>query len=408
MSVVAKLSAQANRYEFSTSVSFRSWMHVSGTLLREARVYYAEGDLESAYMYYLRYLDLVLNRLRHHPQYSEYKVLYSPLVAEIPELLEEAENLKQMIETKHLDDESAASSSTHRKLKEKKQRGEYERQAYNLEDAVEHRGLDTLAYLRRTGKHGTKNQDLLLSTGTHPTAFTYPQPSVPAKSLSTMNSPSFSISFKKAVLPEKLWRVSPKSEVPSDVVHKVKHYTESGAELRTLFLPRGLREAFLHCAASNTDKNLETCGVLCGKLSRGAFFVTDIVIPLQESQPDSCSTLDEEALFEYVCSQDLFILGWVHTHPTQTCFMSSIDLHTQCAYQIMLPEAIAIVYAPRHHPDRGIFRLADPSGIDIIKQCHQTGFHSHDEPNLYFKALPGHCMEHDYKFTLKDMRPSLK
>uniref|UniRef100_R7W3A6 MPN domain-containing protein n=1 Tax=Aegilops tauschii TaxID=37682 RepID=R7W3A6_AEGTA len=34
------------------------------------------------------------------------------------------------------------------------------------------------------------------------------------------------------------------------------------------------------------------------------------------------------------------------THPTQSCFLSSIDLHNHYSYQVMLPEAIAIVMAP--------------------------------------------------------------
>lgn len=45
--------------------------------------------------------------------------------------------------------------------------------------------------------------------------------------------------------------------------------------------------------------------------------------------------------------RSLFPLGWVHTHPTQSCFLSSIDIHTQCGYQSMLDESIAIVMAPR-------------------------------------------------------------
>ncbi len=40
----------------------------------------------------------------------------------------------------------------------------------------------------------------------------------------------------------------------------------------------------------------------------------------------------------------------IHTHPTQSCFMSSMDLHTHVAYQQMLPEAIAIVCAPKGDP----------------------------------------------------------
>ena len=46
-----------------------------------------------------------------------------------------------------------------------------------------------------------------------------------------------------------------------------------------------------------------------------------------------------------------FSLSHTHTHtqthPSQTAFMSSVDLHTHCSYQIMLDEAIAIVCAPK-------------------------------------------------------------
>ena len=34
--------------------------------------------------------------------------------------------------------------------------------------------------------------------------------------------------------------------------------------------------------------------------------------------------------------------------PSQTVFMSSVDLHTHCSYQIVMDEAIAIVCAPRY------------------------------------------------------------
>ena len=35
------------------------------------------------------------------------------------------------------------------------------------------------------------------------------------------------------------------------------------------------------------------------------------------------------------------------THPTQTAFLSSVDLHTHFPYQQLMPEAIAIVCAPK-------------------------------------------------------------
>lgn len=45
-------------------------------------------------------------------------------------------------------------------------------------------------------------------------------------------------------------------------------------------------------------------------------------------------------------SRGIITLGWVHTHPRQTCFLSSVDLHTHCGYQSMLEEAVAVVLAP--------------------------------------------------------------
>lgn len=125
---------------------------------------------------------------------------------------------------------------------------------------------------------------------------------------------------------------------------------ENGTPLRTIFLPATLRQQFLLMAEPNTNRNLETCGILCGTLVQNALFVSRLVIPEQEATSDTCSTKDEEGLFEYVSKEDLMVLGWIHTHPTQTCFMSSVDLHTHCSYQTLLTESIAIVCAPRHQP----------------------------------------------------------
>ena len=47
--------------------------------------------------------------------------------------------------------------------------------------------------------------------------------------------------------------------------------------------------------------------------------------------------------------RSLYPLGWIHTHPTQTCFLSSVDVHTQCGYQVLrLPERAFTTH--RLHP----------------------------------------------------------
>ncbi|KAK9665793.1 hypothetical protein RND81_14G136800 [Saponaria officinalis] len=175
-----------------------------------------------------------------------------------------------------------------------------------------------------------------------------------------------------------------------------------------LHLPVRMMEDFLRLAQKNTSKNLETCGVLAGSLKNRVFHITSLIIPKQESTSDSCQTLNEEEIFEVQDRLSLFPLGWIHTHPTQTCFMSSVDLHTHYSYQIMLPEAIAIVMAPTDSSSpHGIFHLSDPGGISVIRNCDQRGFHPHEEPSDG-SSLYEHCshvyMNPKLKFDVVDLR----
>lgn len=141
-----------------------------------------------------------------------------------------------------------------------------------------------------------------------------------------------------------------------------------------------LMEDFLELAKDNTDNDLETCGILGAFLEKGTFYVTTLIIPKQESTSGSCQAINEEEFFAIQNEQSLYPVGWIHTHPSQSCFMSSVDLHTQYSYQAMLPEAFAIVMAPTDKSrSYGIFRLSDPGGMSLLKKCQETGFHSHEE-----------------------------
>ncbi|XP_058091498.1 AMSH-like ubiquitin thioesterase 1 isoform X4 [Magnolia sinica] len=169
-----------------------------------------------------------------------------------------------------------------------------------------------------------------------------------------------------------------------------------------------MMDSFMRMAKSNTDRNLETCGVLAGSLKNRKFFVTALIIPKQESTSDSCQTTNEEEIFEVQDKQSLFPLGWIHTHPSQSCFMSSIDVHTHYSYQIMLPEAIAIVMAPTDSSRKhGIFRLTTPGGMSVIRQCPQRGFHHHDEPaggGPIYDSCSDVYMNPSLKFDVMDLR----
>ncbi|KAI1324208.1 hypothetical protein F5Y16DRAFT_381564 [Xylariaceae sp. FL0255] len=193
------------------------------------------------------------------------------------------------------------------------------------------------------------------------------------------------------------------------VSFKAAAYLENGEPIRPIFLPSDLREKFLEKAEKNTKKGLEMCGILCGTAVNNALFIRCLLIPEQKCTSDTCETENEHSMLEYCINEDLLILGWIHTHPTQSCFMSSRDLHTQAGYQVMLPESIAIVCAPKFRPSYGIFRLTKPPGLQHILDCtHPALFHGHEVDNLYTEAIhpPGHVYEHDdMQWYIHDIRP---
>ncbi|KAM6066917.1 AMSH-like protease isoform 3-T3 [Chlamydotis macqueenii] len=158
--------------------------------------------------------------------------------------------------------------------------------------------------------------------------------------------------------------------------------TQLAEALRGVILPRDLCHKFLLLAEANTVRGIETCGILCGKLTHNEFTITHVIVPKQSAGPDYCDMENVEELFGIQDQYDLLTLGWIHTHPTQTAFLSSVDLHTHCSYQLMLPEAIAIVCSPKHN-DTGIFRLTN-AGMVEVSACKKKGFHPHTkDPRLF-------------------------
>ena len=73
------------------------------------------------------------------------------------------------------------------------------------------------------------------------------------------------------------------------------------------------------------------------KEKQGLFVISTLIIPKQEGTSDTVQALSEEEIFDVQDKRALYPLGWIHTHPTQTCFLSSVDVHTQCGYQVSVP-----------------------------------------------------------------------
>lgn len=174
--------------------------------------------------------------------------------------------------------------------------------------------------------------------------------------------------------------------------------------LHPVLVPNNLVSTFLKLAEPNTLAKLETCGTLCGRLSPDGnkLVVSHLIISKQVVTQNSCTTTHEEELLECIESSGLIVLGWIHTHPSQTAFMSSLDLHCQLSYQLMLPEAIAIVCSPKFN-EIDYFSLTPDYGLEFILQCQRTGFHEHSSTrDLYTRCK--HVVFFDAPIEVRDLR----
>ncbi|KAH3679851.1 hypothetical protein WICMUC_000594 [Wickerhamomyces mucosus] len=394
-------------------------------------------------MLYIRFLDLLMNKIPSHPQLTkknpvDYKK-YNTLVKEALNVFSIAEEVKKILEKKiekhqtfsrHIKEQKeqkeqekreklAEEKLSQEKLKEKQEAiTDHEPLIENHEHIIEQPSLSTglVGLLRRTSSNANRDAigpypELVKFHIEHLTRDTEDSvtsaPLVPPKVLSSVASTDLLGATKKEITANYIAVDSKPAHH-----HKAVPSPDSGKLLKKVFVPHELEKEFLEIARTNTEKKLETCGILCGKLSLNAFFVTTLLIPEQESTENTCQTTEEEVMFDYIDKNDLFVLGWIHTHPTQSCFLSSIDLHTHNSYQLMLPEAIALVCAPRASPNFGVFRLTDPPGVGIISKCFKGGFHPHSEANIYrncTKASKGHTIfQEGLPFTKTDLRKTGK
>lgn len=161
--------------------------------------------------------------------------------------------------------------------------------------------------------------------------------------------------------------------------------------------------AFTQTVKCFSDSNIETCAILAGKEGEHGFEVTTFILPKQTGTAGSVMPTDDEERFQYQMENDLITLGWIHTHPNHDCFLSSVDLHTQLSYQLMLDEAIGIVVAPNRRKYCGIFHISK-QGMDVIRKCPRKGFHPHKEPGIYGEAQHVMVRSGNPNYEIVDLR----
>uniref|UniRef100_A0A8C9SMS3 STAM binding protein a n=1 Tax=Scleropages formosus TaxID=113540 RepID=A0A8C9SMS3_SCLFO len=394
---VRALTKKGSSVDINEDVPPRRYFRSGMEMIRMANVYIEEGNTEHAFVLYNKYITLFIEKL---PKHRDYKTANIPERKETIRRLKEvafpqAEELKKgllkqyekeyadyLLKKKAEEETLAREHSRQRELEaerrrvaEMQQRQREQEQFTVFEEMIRRQELEKerLRILQEFSSPSAPPLDGPLIPG----VLGPPHPSGP---------PAIPPTFDRALKPGAL--VSPGNGVMVD-------------GLRQLSVPSELCHRFLRLADANTSRAVETCGILCGRLTQNAFTVTHVIVPKQCGGPDYCDTENEEELFLIQDQYDLITLGWIHTHPTQTAFLSSVDLHTHCSYQIMLPESIAIVCSPKFN-ETGYFRLTD-YGMEEISSCKQKGFHPHPkEPPLF--SAGGHVTITDSKVTVLDLR----
>ncbi|KAI8878288.1 hypothetical protein K501DRAFT_326096 [Backusella circina FSU 941] len=377
----------------------------------------------------MKYLNLGLTELKKHPSYKnpDNKKNIKILNKNCAEALDAMEKMKPKLDTIY-ENYVAQVKKTEKEAQEKSvadQTSQWQAQYrsvdvnknWSLQDEL--KGIPGVGQKReqkpaREVHHQQPNYPSI-SLNNASDGFNYQYPSVPPK-MTLYNQPALPPKIplnnkpKGPDLPPKIPLVD---EMESFSISDSTSYatTERGEPLRRLILPKQLQSQFLSIASTNTRNKIETCGILGGKLKNNVLKITTLIIPKQTGTTDTCTTENEEELFDIQDKKkkkkkkriQCFLSS---THPTQTCFLSSVDLHTHCSYQLMLPEAIAIVCAPSKDPNFGVFRLTDPPGVDIISNCKATpAFHPHPDLPIYTDAhRDGHVEISDYKFEILDLR----
>jgi len=399
----------AYKFNVDKNQPIRRYYRSGAEMVKMADTYMEEEYYEKAYILYLKYLTLFIEKVREHPEFKSVtpaekgKVMKTlkavmPRSEELKKLLKaqyeaEYEDYQQMVEIEMQRQAQVAEEQRKWKLQQEGENLRKEISKYHDEKAKnvqEQRDLE-VAMWHQLKINNQEDQERKKGQNDYDSGVNYNQD----QSLPSYAPPDRSTKPKSTAPPPV---IPDRSSKPSSM----SLYSGSGG-LRQVTVPNMLMAKFLSIAQPNTSSNIETCGFLTGRLSQNQFKITHLLIPKQSGTSDSCVTSGEETMFDYQEKHDLITLGWIHTHPTQTAFLSSVDLHTQLSYQLMLPEAIAIVISPKYN-ETGFFSLTPDHGLDFIANCRENGFHPHPKEPPLFAELGHVQLDYQSDVIIVDLR----
>nr|XP_056705569.1 AMSH-like protease isoform X2 [Euleptes europaea] len=388
---VRALSKLGCNITINEDITPRRYFRFGVEMERMASVYLEEGNLENAFVLYNKFITLFVEKLPGHRDYQQCAVpekqdimkklkdiafprtdelkknLLKKYSAEYQEYMQDKNKCKAEV-LKQLEQQNLIEAEKKRIAQIRQQQLEKEQFQF-FEDQLKKQELARDQKIKDDSVSSEQTDGSMLSSCLSPHLNNTLSASLTNKSeASAGRSPPISRAIK-----------------PAATLSAVQSNATEG--LRSVVLPKDLSHKFLLLAEVNTTHN--------------EFTITHVIVPKQSAGPDYCDMENVEELFSVQDQHDLLTLGWIHTHPTQTAFLSSVDLHTHCSYQLMLPEAIAIVCSPKHNDTR-VFRLTN-AGMLEVSACKKKGFHPHTKDPRLFNTCK-HVIEKDVKITVLDLR----
>jgi len=300
--VLNQLKAQAPEVPVNPSIGLKKYYASAADLHTQAQQYLAEHDDERAFVFLLRFAQIVILTIAKHPGVKS--ITFVKQKKEYRALAEEALGQCEVIKARLLEKYSQSSAEEEEEDEEEEKtepvvaitpnaapadiKSDAPDATQTLPAAVN--GLQisrppSWHHLRLNFDAGPVEKKQL-PPPTQPIAPAYPSiikppasapPTVPASASASASTPP----------------ARPKSSQSSGskAVKKI-------LKLRTVCLPGSLMAQFLDYVRDNTMKDIETCGILTGVLKGNQLVITTIVIPKQEATANTCVTHSEEDLFE--------------------------------------------------------------------------------------------------------------
>lgn len=270
---------------------------------RMAKVYLSEGNLEDAYILYLRFSTLFLEKIIEHPEYKSVPAtMKQQNRARLKDILGILEEVKKRLMQQYNKDYAAhlvqVETDRLRALElEKSREKEKERERRQLEEKQRRRRETDPSFIGHSIPPSAPSAAELLDNIVYPNDFPSDKNRTPSSGLILADATTDPT--KKPLPPSVDRTLKPSTS-----------YNDGG--LRTVVVPKDTMFRFLMLVSANTAKNVETCGILAGRLAQNQFLITHVIIPKQKGTPDSCTTMHEEELFDVQDQHNLITLGWIH------------------------------------------------------------------------------------------------